>query len=123
MIDNPIFGGANAYGRTRAVAGYDGAALRTRSRRKARDEWLALISGSHDGYVSWERSPDIRTQASDNVPTSRHHDAPKHGDALLAGRVRCRRCGRKLDPTTTGQRAAVSVAAQPPPLRSIGLMP
>ncbi|MER8550552.1 zinc ribbon domain-containing protein, partial [Mesorhizobium sp. M1169] len=33
---------------------------------------------------------------SDNVPTSRHHGAPKHGDALLAGLVRCRRCGRKL---------------------------
>ena len=33
---------------------------------------------------------------SENVPTSRHHGAPKHGDALLAGLVRCRRCGRKL---------------------------
>ena len=38
-----------AYGKTHVVAGYDGAALRTRSRRKARDEWLALIPGSHDG--------------------------------------------------------------------------
>lgn len=33
---------------------------------------------------------------SDNVPTGRHHGSPKHGDALLAGLVRCRRCGRKL---------------------------
>ena len=33
---------------------------------------------------------------SENIPTSRHHGAPKHGDALLAGLVRCRRCGRKL---------------------------
>ena len=33
---------------------------------------------------------------SSNVPTSRHHGAPKHGDALLAGLIRCRRCGRKL---------------------------
>ena len=33
---------------------------------------------------------------SSNVPTSRHHGAPKHGDALLAGLLRCRRCGRKL---------------------------
>ena len=29
-----------AYGKTHVVAGYDGAALRTRSRRKARDEQL-----------------------------------------------------------------------------------
>lgn len=33
---------------------------------------------------------------SSNVPTSRHHGAPKHGSALLAGLIRCRRCGRKL---------------------------
>lgn len=33
---------------------------------------------------------------SSNIPTSRHHGAPKHGDALLAGLIRCRRCGRKL---------------------------
>jgi hypothetical protein len=33
---------------------------------------------------------------SSNFPTSRHHGAPKHGDALLAGLLRYRRCGRKL---------------------------
>ena len=33
---------------------------------------------------------------SENLPTSSHHGAPKHGDALLAGLIRCRRCGRKL---------------------------
>ena len=33
---------------------------------------------------------------------SRHHGAPKHGDALLAGLVRCRRCGRKLPVRYTG---------------------
>src|SRR3979411_3343846 len=38
----------------------------------------------------------------DNMPTGRHHGAPKHGDALLAGLVRCRRCGRKLTIRYTG---------------------
>jgi DNA invertase Pin-like site-specific DNA recombinase len=104
MIDNPIYGGAYAYGKTRVVAGYDGATMRSRSRRKARGEWLALIPGSHEGYISWERSEDIRKQVSDNVPISRHHGAPKHGDALLAGLVRCRRCGRKLTVRYTGAR-------------------
>ncbi|CAN5597465.1 recombinase family protein [soil metagenome] len=104
MIDNPIYGGAYAYGKTSVVAGYDGTTMRSRSRRKGRDEWLALIPGSHEGYVSWERSEDIRKQVSDNVPISRHHGAPKHGDALLAGLVRCRRCGRKLTVRYTGAR-------------------
>ncbi|WP_245456685.1 zinc ribbon domain-containing protein [Rhizobium hidalgonense] len=39
---------------------------------------------------------------SDNVPASRHHGAPKHGDALLAGLFRCKRCGRKLTVRYTG---------------------
>ena len=31
----------------------------------------------------------IRNMVSSNVPTSRHHGAPKHGEALLAGLLRC----------------------------------
>ena len=65
-------------------------------RRKARSQWLALIPEAHEGYVSWERFEAIRTMVSSNIPTSRHHGAPKHGAALLAGLIRCRRCGRKL---------------------------
>lgn len=104
MIENPIYGGAYAYGKSCAATGYDGTTMRSKSRRKARDEWLALIPGSHEGYVSWERSEDIRKMVSNNAPTSRHHGAPKHGDALLAGLVRCRRCGRKLTVRYTGAR-------------------
>jgi hypothetical protein len=58
----------------------------------------------HEGYVSWEKAEAIRKMVSDNVPTSRHHGAPKHGDALLAGLLRCRRCGRKLTLRYTGAR-------------------
>lgn len=99
MIANPIYGGAYAYGKSRSVPGYDG---RSGIRRKARDEWLALIPDAHEGYVSWERAEEIRKMVSDNVPTSRHHGAPKHGDALLAGLFRCERCGRKLTVRYTG---------------------
>lgn len=35
-------------------------------------------------------------------PRAGHHGAPKHGDALLAGLVRCRRCDRKLTVRNTG---------------------
>ena len=103
IIENPIYGGAYAYGKSRVATGYDAAGtIRARSRRKARAEWLALIPGAHEGYVSWERAEAIRKMVSDNVPTGRHHGAPKHGDALLAGLIRCRRCGRKLTVRYTG---------------------
>ena len=96
MVENPVYGGAYAYGRTTVATGYGAKGASVRIRRKARADWLALKPGVHDGYVSWERFEAIRTMVSSNVPTSRHHGAPKHGDALLAGLIRCRRCGRKL---------------------------
>lgn len=86
MIENPIYGGAYAYGKSRSVPGYDG---RSGIRRKSRNDWLAVIPDAHEGYVSWERAEDIRKMVSNNVPASRHHGAPKHGDALLAGLIRC----------------------------------
>ncbi|WP_292464938.1 recombinase family protein [Mesorhizobium sp.] len=46
MIENPIYGGAYAYGRTRAAPGFGPSAVRTGIRRRTREEWLALIPGS-----------------------------------------------------------------------------
>jgi Recombinase/Recombinase zinc beta ribbon domain len=96
MIENPIYGGAYAYGKTAVGTGYVAAGVGVKIRRKPRADWLALMPNAHEGYVSWEKAEAIRTMVSSNVPPSRHHGAPKHGDALLAGLIRCRRCGRKL---------------------------
>jgi hypothetical protein len=52
MIENPIYGGAYAYGKTAAASGFDPTAVRLGRRRKARDEWLALIPEAYEGYVS-----------------------------------------------------------------------
>jgi DNA invertase Pin-like site-specific DNA recombinase len=104
MIENPIYGGAYAYGKTAVAAGYGAAGVSVKIRRKARSDWLALMPNTHEGYVSWEKAETIRKMVSSNVPTSRHHGAPKHGDALLAGLIRCRRCGRKLTLRYSGAR-------------------
>ena len=89
MIENPIYGGAYAYGKTAVAAGYDAAGVGAKIRRKPRSDWLALMPNAHEGYVSWEKFEAIRKMVSGNTPTSRHHGAPKHGDALLAGLLRC----------------------------------
>jgi hypothetical protein len=96
MIENPVYGGAYAYGRTGVTTGYDAAGVCVKIRRKRRGDWLTLQPNAHEGYVSWEKAETIRKMVNSNVPTSRHHGAPKHGDALLAELLRCRRCGRKL---------------------------
>jgi recombinase/recombinase-like zinc beta ribbon protein len=107
IISNPIYGGAYAYGKTGAASGCCGSGRHIHRRRKLRTEWLALKPGSHEGYVDWERAKAIRRMVSENVPTSRHHGAAKHGDALLAGLVRCRRCGRKLTVRYTGTKHTI----------------
>jgi DNA invertase Pin-like site-specific DNA recombinase len=107
MIENPIYGGAYAYGKTAVAAGYGGNGVSVKIRRKARSDWLALMPNAHEGYVSWEKAEAIRMMVSSNVPTSRHHGAPKHGDALLAGLIRCRRCGRKLTLRYSGMKHSI----------------
>lgn len=106
LIANPAYGGAYAYGRTGVALHYDGAATKARPRRKVREEWLALKPGAHEGYVTWERAEAIRKMVSDNVPAS-SRGAPKHGSALLAGILRCRRCGRKLSVQYTGAKGQI----------------
>jgi DNA invertase Pin-like site-specific DNA recombinase len=102
FIANPAYGGAYAYGRSGVSVQYDGTGAKTRPRRRPREEWLALKPGAHEGYVDWERAEAIRTMVSDNVPAAGARGAPKHGSALLAGVLRCRRCGRKLTVQYTG---------------------
>jgi hypothetical protein len=65
------------------------------------------MPNAHEGYVSWERAEAIRKMVSSNVPTGRYHGAPKHGDALLAGLIRCSRCGRKLTLKYTGAKHGI----------------
>ena len=107
IIENPVYGGTYAYGKTAVAAGYGADGVSVKTRRKARSEWLALMPNAHEGYVSWERFEAIRTMVSSNVPTGRHHGAPKHGDALLAGLIRCKRCGRKLTVRYTGTKHGI----------------
>ncbi|WP_245452374.1 recombinase family protein [Bradyrhizobium forestalis] len=42
MVENPVYGGAYAYGRTAVATGYGVHGAGAKIRRKARAEWLAL---------------------------------------------------------------------------------
>jgi DNA invertase Pin-like site-specific DNA recombinase len=104
ILTNPAYGGTYAYGKTGASTVYDSSTARQGVRRKPREEWLALRPGTHEGYVAWDRAEAIRQMIIDNNYGGEHRGAAKHGDALLAGILRCRRCGRKLTVRYTGGR-------------------
>jgi DNA invertase Pin-like site-specific DNA recombinase len=102
ILTNPAYGGAYAYGMTERTTRYDQGVPRTGSRRKPRDKWLALIPDAHEGYIGWEQFQQIQRTIAANVLGSGTPGAPKQGAALLAGLLRCRRCGRKLTVHYTG---------------------
>jgi len=99
MLTSPIYGGAYTYGKTEQLVHYDGGKPRYLCRRKPREQWLALIPGAHEGYVSWEEFERIAGAIRENTQGA---GAVKNGPALLTGLLRCSRCGRKLTVRYTG---------------------
>jgi DNA invertase Pin-like site-specific DNA recombinase len=102
ILTNPMYGGAYAYGKTERTLHYDHGEPRTSSRRKPRDQWLVLIPDAHEGYVSWNDFERIQQAMAENQRGWGHTGAVSNGPALVAGLLRCRRCGRKLTVWYTG---------------------
>jgi DNA invertase Pin-like site-specific DNA recombinase len=103
LLTHPAYGGAYAYGRTTSEPHYEGPMPRRGIRRKPRQEWLALIPGAHEGYVDWPCWEAIRKMITSNLLGADQPGAAKRGAALLAGLIRCRRCGRKMMLHYTGR--------------------
>ena len=102
MLSNPVYAGAYAYGKTEHTTQYENGQPRHRSHRKSRDRWWALIPNTHEGYISWKQFEDIQQMMTENIHRGQGSGATRRGLALLAGLLRCRRCGRKLMVSYTG---------------------
>lgn len=105
LLTNPAYGGAYAYGKTERGTRYEAGIERKNDRHKPRDQWLALIPGTHEGYVEWERYERIQRAIHGNLHVaSGALSAAREGKALVSGLLRCRRCASKLTVHYTGQR-------------------
>lgn len=110
VLEEPTYAGAYAYGRTTSRKQVIDGALRKTVARKPLDEWTVLIPEHHDGYISWEKFLRIRKMLDDNgagFHSEPRSGAPKKGPALLAGVLRCRRCGRKMMVGYSGKGATI----------------
>jgi DNA invertase Pin-like site-specific DNA recombinase len=103
VLTHPAYGGAYAYGKTEVTVHYGDGTPRRRSRRKPPAEWLALRPHAHEGYIGWEAFQQLQQVIAANVQGGGTPGAAKRGAALLAGLLRCRRCGRKLTVRYTGR--------------------
>lgn len=108
MLTNPVYGGAYVYGRRDSNMQYADGELRYRGRRKPRSQWHVLIPHAHEGYVQWERFERIQRAIQANVQRPGGRTGPaRSGAALLAGLLRCRRCGAKLTVRYSGEHGTV----------------
>ena len=99
ILHNPIYAGAYAFGRTEArTAVVEGRARKTIGHRKPRQAWIVLLRDHHPGYISWEqyeRNQQMLTENS-HLRSGTGRKSGRGGRSLLAGLLRCRRCGRML---------------------------
>jgi len=102
VLHNAFYAGAYVYGRrTSEVALVDGRLLKRQGRQRSPEEARVFLRDHHEGYISWETYEDNQRKIRSNaLKMSSQGDetvgAVRSGHGLLAGLVRCRRCGRKL---------------------------
>ncbi len=98
VLRNPFYAGAYAYGKSKVQTTIvDGQVRKIYGRVRSRDEWL-IIRDHHEAYVSWKRHERIQERLSQNSfsKTAGGAKSARGGLALMAGLLRCRRCGRML---------------------------
>ena len=110
ILTNPLYAGAYAFGKTEARTKMVGGRVhKTEGHKKLRQDWMVLIRDHHPGYISWEQYERNQVTIAEN--THRHFSMERKsgrgGRSLLAGLLRCRRCGRMLHVTYSGSHGEV----------------
>lgn len=99
FIRNPFYAGAYVFGRTESrTRVVDGKAHRNAGHKKTRERWTVLIKNHHSGYISFEEYERNQQTLLENTHMKRtmERKSARGGHGLLAGLLRCARCGQML---------------------------
>ena len=99
ILTNPVYAGIYAFGKTETrIKIVDGHARKSSGHHKPRQEWKVLIRDHHPGYITWEEYERNQATIAENthMKSGTETRAGRGGPALLAGMLRCGRCGRML---------------------------
>ncbi len=105
ILTNPVYAGAYAFGRTETRVRIEAGRKRVvRGHRRAQEHWQVLIQEHHEGYIDWLTYEHNQRVIADNTNMrgGMARGALRHGEALLAGLLRCAHCGRKLHVAYSG---------------------
>jgi DNA invertase Pin-like site-specific DNA recombinase len=99
LVRNPIYAGIYARGRRKAFTVLDAEGHKqTKYRRVPREQWDVFLENHHPAYITvqdWERNVE-KIAANANVRGALAKGAAGRGESLMAGLLRCRRCGHRL---------------------------
>jgi DNA invertase Pin-like site-specific DNA recombinase len=99
ILQHPVYAGAYVFGRTtQRTTILEGRAKKTVGHKKPMPEWNVLIPDHHSCYISWEEFQQNQRMIGENAHMQKRTDrkSARGGRALLAGLVRCGRCGRMM---------------------------
>lgn len=105
VLNNPFYAGAYAYGKsTHKTEIVEGRLQKTYGHDRAIEAWPVLIKDHHAPFITWqefERNQELLRKNSFGKLPGRPK-AARGGRALLGGLLRCRRCGRMLSVSYSG---------------------
>lgn len=110
VLKNPFYAGAYVYGRRESRVHLEGTEIKkTKGHPLEMEGWKILIKDNHPGYISWEEYEKNQEAIKENDArtASLSRGAILKGNGLLAGLLRCRRCGRKLVVSYGGKKSKV----------------
>jgi hypothetical protein len=99
VLKNPVYAGAYAYGRSKTIVRLEAGQKRVRRQvQRRREDWAVLIMDHHESYIDWDvyQSNQTMIAHNENARGGAVRGPVKHGEALLAGLLRCGHCGAKL---------------------------
>src|SRR5262249_13871741 len=111
ILKDPVYAGVYAFGRTKRHVILDEGQKRVIKQRRWRPEdWQVFLPDHHDAYIAWQEF--VKNQETlahnQNQRGEAVQGAARTGKGLLAGLVRCGRCGRKMRVRYSGRRTRQS---------------
>ena len=98
ILKNPVYAGGYAYGRKKTITRLEAGQKVQRQVKRRREDWAVLILDHHESYIDWDvyQSNQAMIAHNENANSRAVRGAVRHGEALLAGLLRCGHCGAKL---------------------------
>ncbi len=112
LLRNPYYAGAYVWGRREVRMALENGKLRKRQGRLRRAEQCRVyLRDHHAGYITWEQFEEhLQVLRDNNVKGDSDESVGpvRAGQGLLAGLLRCGRCGRKLHVRYWGKRGTAA---------------